>query len=285
MMAFSSARAQNVHDEVLTLEKNFATAVANDGPRAGFLAYSAPEGIVFERGTALNAPATWQRRPATNAGKLAWHPVWTDVAQSGELAYTTGPWTLTPNDDKTPTSAGQYVTVWQRQPSGEWKFVVDMGVEHAPIAEPAAGIERPSTVVAQPTPTPAPSNALLAVERKFDAAELREPAKTYEQNLSTEGRLYRPGQLALTGTTAQIVSENPGYAYLFVPTTVRLAASGDLGFVVGTLRRPSPANKNVEETGSYLRIWRREAVGGWRIAVEMLNLTPREDGAVASMPK
>ena len=51
--------------------------------------------------------------------------------------------------------------------------------------------------------------------------------------------------------------------YIFTATTGYLAASGDLGYVVGTLRRAATGTKHPEENGSYLRIWRREAVAGW----------------------
>ncbi len=257
----------------LKAEADFAAQIAASGSRAGFLAFSAPEGVVFEDGDAVNAPALWQARPATGTPPLAWTPVWADAAQSGEMAYTTGTWRRGPT--AAPTATGQYVTVWHKQLNGDWKFVVDMGVEHGQISaatEPGAEVAHPLLPTAQALPTAAPNGILLALERKFIADEMKTPAKTYQECLSTEGRLYRPGQLALTGSSAQVVSENPGFAYLFVPTTVRLAASGDIGFAVGTLRRPSPIAGQPEETGSYLRIWRREAVAGWRLALEMLNI-------------
>ena len=275
------AHAQPAREAVLAAETRLAAEVAQHGDRAGFLAYAAPDGFLFDHGRPVNAAATWPARTPTKGPELAWHPIWADVAQSGDLAYTTGPWTLTAPNQTAPTAAGQYVTVWQRQ-HGEWKFAATMSVEHAPIIETRAGVAGPAALPAQATPMPAPADALLALDRRFAAAELREPAKTYEQYLGAEGRLYRPGQLALTGTTAQIVAESAGSAYLFVPATVRLATSGDLGFVVGSLRRPSPFNKHAEETGSYLRIWRREAVGGWRLALEMLNLTPADEPAVTA---
>lgn len=286
---------------VVKAEAAFAAQVAASGSRAGFLAFSAPEGVVFEDGDAVNAPALWQARPATGAPALAWMPVWTDAAQSGELAYTTGAWRRGPA--AAPTASGQYVTVWHKQLSGSWKFVVNMAIEHGqlgpapeaaapprpdaePEAEPETEVAHPLLPAAQALPAAAPNGILLTLERKFIAEELKAPAKTYQEYLSAEGRLYRPGQLALTGTSAQVVSENPGFAYLFVPTTVRLAASGDLGFAVGTLRRPSPIAGQPEETGSYLRIWRREAVAGWRLALEMLNVgTGAEDEGDAAANK
>ena len=276
------ALAQTItRQAVLQTEADFAAQVAAQGSRDGFIAFSAPEGVVFEEGDAINAPALWQSRPAATDAPLAWVPAWADAAQSGDMAYTTGTWTRGPRT--APLTTGQYVTVWHKQNSGDWKFVVNMTIEHGQVsispdpataASPAAEVFHPLLPAAQALPSAAPNSVLLTLERKFIAAELKAPAKTYQEYLSTEGRLYRPGQLALTGNVAQIVSENPGFAYLFVPTTVRVAAAGDLGFVIGTLRRPSPVVGQAEETGSYLRIWRREAVAGWRLALEMLNVAP-----------
>ena len=273
---------------VLKAEASFAAQVAANGSRAGFLAFSAPEGVVFEDGEAVNAPALWQSRPA-KAQPLTWVPAWADAAQTGEMAYTSGTWLRGPA--AAPTATGQYVTMWHKQLSGGWKFVVNMVIEHGQVsgaapatatADPAepevvADVAHPLLPTAQALPAAAPNSVLLNLERKFIAEEMKAPAKTYQDYLSTEGRLYRPGQLALTGNSAQVVSENPGFAYLFVPATVRLAASGDLGFVVGTLRRPSPVAGQPEETGSYLRIWRREAAAGWRLALEMLNVSTGEE--------
>ena len=51
-----------------------------------------------------------------------------DVARSGDLAYEVGIWDMTVNDKegKPVNSIGKYVVVWKKQPSGDWKAVVDI---------------------------------------------------------------------------------------------------------------------------------------------------------------
>jgi uncharacterized protein (TIGR02246 family) len=51
-----------------------------------------------------------------------------DVGRSGDLAYEIGAWDMTLNDKdgKPVNSKGKYVVVWKKQPSGEWKAVLDM---------------------------------------------------------------------------------------------------------------------------------------------------------------
>jgi ketosteroid isomerase-like protein len=271
LAATGMAHAQPTRDAVIAAENNFAAQAAREGSAASFLANSIPASLVVENGQLVNAQKVWQNKPQANgAQRLVWHPVMADVAQSGELGYTTGPWTL--GTATQTAAAGEYVTVWRKQPDGEWKFALDMGVEHSDDAvTPPGTVTRPQLFAGPATPVPVPAHAIIDLDHTFSKAELHKPLETYLAYLSTEARLLRPGQLALLGPTAQVVLNNTlNRAYLFAPTGGYLAASGDLGYVYGTMRRPSTDPKQPEETGSYLRIWRREAVAGWRIVLEVL---------------
>lgn len=61
------------------------------------------------------------------------------VARSGDLAYETGAYTMTMSDpeQKPVTEKGHYAVVWEKQPDGAWKVVVDVPVSDPPPA-PAA---------------------------------------------------------------------------------------------------------------------------------------------------
>ena len=58
---------------------------------------------------------------------LAWHPVFAKVV--GDIGMTSGPYErhLTDAQGKDLRSTGHYVTVWLRQPDGQWRFVWDGG--------------------------------------------------------------------------------------------------------------------------------------------------------------
>ena len=257
---------------VVAAEAAFATQAWKEGTTAAFLANSAPNGLVTEEGRLANAQDVWRARPARVNTCLTRHPVLADAAQSGDLGYTTGPWTLLENDK--PKLTGEYVTVWRKQLDGTWKFVVDMGVERIGTAPAkAAAVPAPRLPAAVATPSAAPSNFVLDVDRKFAEAEFLKPGATYEQYLSAEARLYRPGLSMMWGAAATANMKNLDGGYLFTPTGGYLAAAGDLGYAVGTLRRAA-TSKHPEESGSYLRIWRREEAAGWRVVLELFNLTP-----------
>lgn len=57
------------------------------------------------------------------------------VSRSGDLAYETGPYSMTMSgpDKKPATEKGHYVAVWRKQADGTWKAAVD-----APISDPPA---------------------------------------------------------------------------------------------------------------------------------------------------
>ena len=274
------SHAQSAHTAVVAAETAFAAQAAQAGTAAAFLANAAPTALVAEKGQLASAQDVWQARPARPGSHLTWYPVLADVAQSGDLAYTTGPWTLLQNER--PQATGEYVTMWRKQPDGQWKFVVDMGVERVGTAPAApALVPRPRLLAAAGTPSAAPTSILLDLDRKFAAAQLLKPGATYQQYLSAEARLYRPGLSMMQGVAASANMKNLDGGYVFEPTTGYLAAAGDLGYVVGTLRRVAAGTKHPEENGTYLRVWRREAVAGWRMVLEVFNFIPNPADAAA----
>ena len=283
LMAFCipfASHAQSARAAVVAAETTFAAQATQMGTAAAFLANSAPTALVADKGKLTNAQELWKSRPARTNTRLAWYPVLADVAQSGDLGYTTGPWTLLQNDR--PQTAGEYVTVWRKQPDGQWKFAVDMGIERIGSAPAfSANVPQPRLAAAAGTPSTAPTNILLDLDRKFAAAQLLKPGATYQQYLSAEARLYRPGLSMMQGVAAAANMKNIDGGYQFTVVTGYLAAAGDLGYVVGTLQRPASGTNHPAEDGTYLRIWRREAVAGWRMVLEVFNFTLNPTDAAA----
>lgn len=64
---------------------------------------------------------------------LSFEPHNVVVARSGDLAYETGPYsmTMTGPDKKPATEKGHYVAVWRKQADGTWQVAVD-----APLSDP-----------------------------------------------------------------------------------------------------------------------------------------------------
>jgi ketosteroid isomerase-like protein len=91
----------------------------------------APDGVIFGPSRLVIGPAAVREYyTAQGTGTaLTWRPVYAAVAGSRDLGFTIGEYTAT---GRGPSGAavqrfGKYLTVWQRQPDGTWKFVVDGG--------------------------------------------------------------------------------------------------------------------------------------------------------------
>jgi len=63
---------------------------------------------------------------------LSWKPSFEKIAESGELGYTYGFYTRTLRATGV-VSRGTYVTIWEKQKDGSWKFVLDSGTEGLPV--------------------------------------------------------------------------------------------------------------------------------------------------------
>jgi ketosteroid isomerase-like protein len=71
--------------------------------------------------------AAFEKTYARPGFRLSWHPVFAKVV--GDVGITSGPYESHVADAKGEDrrSTGNYVTVWQRQPDGQWRFVWDGG--------------------------------------------------------------------------------------------------------------------------------------------------------------
>ena len=156
-----------------------------------------------------------------------------------------------PFQNDRPQATGEYVTVWRKQPDGQWKFAVDMGIERIGVA-PSPAATCPSRAWWLPPPPPArrPPACCSTSTSGFRRPSCSSPAPTYQQYLSSEARLYRPGLTMMQGGAAVANMKNLDRGYLFTATTGYLAAAGDLGYVVGKLHRAA-SSKHPEENGSY----------------------------------
>ena len=72
-------------------------------------------------------------------GELAWEPKEATASRDGTMGTTWGRWKFTaPKDEKgqTATLHGTYLTVWQKQADGSWKYTHDIGQSDLPPAPP-----------------------------------------------------------------------------------------------------------------------------------------------------
>jgi ketosteroid isomerase-like protein len=263
---------------IVEAERKFAAMSVEKGMRAAFIENLADDSVLFHPGP-VNGKQWWSARPI-RPGMLTWQPVFADVARSGEMGYTTGPWEFREKslEDK-PVAFGQFVTVWKRQADGSWKAAVDLGINNPPPVTPAPELKspadnQPDEKLKLKANVGAGSSVLIKMESDFSKLVARK--KTVDALLSylaDDVRLFRMNAFPAVGREAAraLLAANHG-AMMWQPTKADVSRSGDLGYTYGTYE--SKIGDSKAESGNYLRIWKRQADGKWKVVLDLLNPIP-----------
>jgi uncharacterized protein (TIGR02246 family) len=80
------------------------------------------------------------------------------------------------------------------------------------------------------------------------------------------------GKDAIAQWMAQTLS-NPGFSISWQATAVDVAASGDFAYSTGTnqVQVSMPDGSTITDTGKGLTIWKKQADGTWKVAVDIFN--------------
>ncbi len=131
---FACNNAENTRqyeNEIMEADREFSNFSIRNGQIAAFLEYAAPDVVLIKPN--MYPIVGHERLQQHYAGRadstfvLTWEPQFARVAKSGELGYTYGYWQFYLKSQPEKVEKGTYATVWQRQPNGKWKFVLDLG--------------------------------------------------------------------------------------------------------------------------------------------------------------
>lgn len=91
------------------------------------------------------ARAMWKSMFAVPGFGGGWKATRVEVAKSGDLGWTTGPYEITEIDasGKPMTDKGKYLAVWKKQADGSWKCVADMFNTDLPPASAPPPVQKP----------------------------------------------------------------------------------------------------------------------------------------------
>jgi hypothetical protein len=109
-------------------ERAFAAAAQTQGQWAAFRRFAAPDAIMVTSEIVEAHPFLAKLKEP--AAALKWAPERTVTSCDGKLAFSTGPWQAA--DGKT---GGRYMTIWQRQADGGWKWVYDGGTSEPTVKQ------------------------------------------------------------------------------------------------------------------------------------------------------
>ena len=269
-------------ESLVAAERAFARTSVEKGIRESFLTFFAEDGINFQphpvktREAILKRPAPAARPPI----ELNWQPAYADVSRAGDLGYTTGPYTLVDQSpEKRPTQYGIYFSIWKKQSDGAWRVVVDAGIETPDASSNAIEFKQaPSSRFTRAFSTSALDYnraSLMKLDREFlEASNSNGLLKAFLDRSATDARLHRNGRFPLVGRAAikSFLSEDQ-MTLTWEPMKSDVSASSDLGYTYGSYQLKYSEKS---EKGYYVRVWKRNRGGDWKLALDTLSPIPPE---------
>lgn len=129
--AMTEEARRTLEAELVEADREFARQVKRHGI-GGWLSGFASSGRMVAGGESYIGQEGIRRAMlpvfADTMLEFTWDPTYAEVAASGDLGYTIGTYEMTTSEAGTAgTVTGTYLTVWRRQPNGEWKVQADIG--------------------------------------------------------------------------------------------------------------------------------------------------------------
>ncbi|MDQ2667446.1 MAG: DUF4440 domain-containing protein [Gemmatimonadota bacterium] len=119
-------------DVIRAADVAFARDAARMGAGEAFGRFASPDAQIFSAaGEFITGPDAIMASfgPSGGNSSFTWQPVHAEISAAGDLGFTVGTATVTSarDADNAFIRYSKYLTVWKRQRSGEWKYVVDGG--------------------------------------------------------------------------------------------------------------------------------------------------------------
>lgn len=258
--------------QLAATERAFSATAVKEGFRDSFIKFFAADGINFAPQPQKTRETLMARAPQTGPRTVIfkWQPMFGDISAAGDMGYTTGPLIFEDvTADPKPPRHGIYFSVWQKQSDGTWKVAVDMGAD-TPTAVAPIDVDFVPAIQPKRRPKTSVLKDVGTLDANFSIAlSSSQPLKAYGATLASQFRIHRDGMIPVT--SGDVLEFMPVW-----PTKVefiggRVARSNDMAFTYG---KYSAAGKDAEE-GYYVHVWRVDASGNWKLAVEIQNPLPK----------
>jgi ketosteroid isomerase-like protein len=256
------------------LESEYAFSQKAQTSVAGaFLDYLAEDSWVLNPGPAPGRPIYQAAKESKNT--LEWYQAMGDVAPSGDLGFTAGPWVYT-NTDSGKQLHGHFLTIWKRDARCQWHVQIDGGISHAmpKIAEPkllpgrvpmSATGQPPPNLVAQDAAGHAASDFQDTARRDGLAAALRTYGRDFDFVFFTDEQSPIGG----AGAASEYLSEHPIMG-AWKEVAHGRSADASLMYSVGEL-----TDRSKRSTHAYVQIWQYDPkVANWGLRVLLVNPLP-----------
>jgi ketosteroid isomerase-like protein len=116
---------------------------------------------------------------------------------------------------------------------------------------------------------------LMEADLAFARDVAQQGLDAWVAHFAEDGVMFRSGEPvvghdAIRALMAPLFADST-YSLRWKPDQAEVAASGDLGYTVGTYRSMAVGSQGVaiRGTGSYVTIWRRQPDGSWRVVLDI----------------
>lgn len=266
-------RPTSVDHPMIEAERAFSKMSVEKGIQEAFLTFLADDAVIFRPEPVSGRQ--WYADHGGSQGTLSWEPTYVEIAGSGELAFSTGPYEYRGASGGPPTH-GHFVSIWERKVVG-WRVVLDHGISHAKPSAPAALEVHPISDVKKRDWEDAIS-ALFDVDHGFASLATTEAmSAAYKEHGAPDLRLYREGYLPVEGRDAAIAK----LPQLPVLTGGDLEGAGvsrarDLAFSYGT-GTLTDVGTGTRGPATYIRVWRKaDDKDEWKMILELATPKPEE---------
>lgn len=260
--------------ELVATERRFSETCARVGFRASFLEFLADDGLHFAPGPTRMRDQLLAQPAEPEDFQLTWEPSFADVAASGDLGYTVGPYTVVENRGTAGQSEryGTFFSVWRRDATGAWKLANDAGVRSPERTTVRRVVTAPEGVPSSAAEAPRAAAALRELDAALLASSAGDRRAAYEPLIDPAARLHRSGAMPVFGREAILgFLDREGGSLTGEVLGAVASRAGDLGYSWGRYVLRPASGEPVE--GYYVRMWKRTA-NGWRIVVDTANRVP-----------
>lgn len=256
--------AQDAAQKIYETERAFEKMVAEKGINAGFVEYLSPVGIMFMPDT-VNGREAWKARPASPAA-LTWNPILIDVSSNGVLAYSIGNSMFRPKGkDDADVFYGHYISIWTRQPNGDYRAALDTGIDHdkpdvIPTDWKPAGVTIKGPAEAKGSAGDHSAGFYIAVDNQGAAA-------AYNSYLADDAIVMRDGLQPFFGRKAAVAHLKKAKGRTVLARRKSFIEAGDLAYVNSTYKLGDTSGVE-KERGNFVQVWKL-IDGKWKIAADV----------------
>jgi len=250
---------------LVNAEKDFAKSIAKNGDKESYLEYSLPTALVF-RPNPVNVKTFYNANPK-GENAVSWEPNLAKVSRSGDLGFTTGPFSL----EGTEKEYGQYLTIWKSE-NGKWKLAIDLGTSsNKPLDKTAPRFVEPKDHV---TPKflnekeiKAGRDIISTTEKTLNTLLKTHGIAAFSGFLTEDARLLFPGNEAINGKGKIISFYNGMVSKMNLKTTgVDKALGSDLAYTYGVATIDYKAD--LRESFNYVFVYEKAPDASWNLLVQ-----------------